>query len=177
MQPGPPYGNPPLQYQQPPAPPPAPRVDAAMSDALGMVDLLAGEQIYFTLQADGFFLGVNPIAKVIAAITAFFIAITGGHVRLFLVVTNQRLLLLASKAVWCGCGRAKVVKSFALASIKEVASVKETQLCCIHTRLVQLHTITERTNLVIKRLGDDDVRRFVTNMSGVLVANSARSGV
>jgi hypothetical protein len=186
MQPGHPqqqYGYQPLQPQHAP-PPQGPPMQAGgggpdprLHEALGTVDLLQGEQIYYTLQADGFFMGANPLAKMMAAITAFFVGITGGHVRIFLVVTNQRLLMLASRAVWCGCGRAKVVQSFALASIKEVASVKETQLCCIHTRLVQVHSMTERKNLVIKKLGDDEIRRFLTNLSGVIVANSSRAGI
>ncbi|HEY3801362.1 MAG TPA: hypothetical protein VGL61_02110 [Kofleriaceae bacterium] len=179
MQPGQPqqqYGHQPLQYQQPP-PPQQPPLNPRLQEALGGVDLLQGEQIFYTLQADGFFMGANPLAKLMAAVTAFLVAITGGHVRIFLIVTNQRLLMLGSRAVWCGCGRAKIVQSFALASIKEVASVKETQACCIHTRLVQVHSMTERKNLVIKQLGDDEIRRFLTNLSGVIVANSSRAGM
>jgi hypothetical protein len=171
------YGHQPLQYQQPPPVQQPPQVNPRMQEALASVDLLQGEQIFYTLQADGFFMGANPLAKLMAALTAFLVAVTGGHVRIFLVVTNQRLLMLGSRAVWCGCGRAKVVQSFALASIKEVASVKETQLCCLHTRLVQVHSMTERKNLVIKQLGDDEIRRFLTNLSGVIVANSARAGM
>jgi hypothetical protein len=184
MQPGYPqqqYGYQPGQPQQPPqqmmhapqGPPPNPR----LQEALASVDLLPGEQIYYTLQADGFFIGVNPIAKLMAAITAFFVTLTGGHIRIFLVVTNQRLLALQSRAVWCGCGRAKVVQTFALASVREVGSAKVTQLCCIHTRLVQVHSLTERAGYVIKKLGDDEIRKFVTNLSGVIVAHSARASV
>jgi hypothetical protein len=154
-----------------------PHADPRLVEALRTVDLLPGEQIFYTLQADGFFLGANPLAKLIAALTAFLVALTGGHIRIFLVVTNQRLIMLVSRAVWCGCGRAKAVQSFALASIKEVASVKETQLCCLHTRLIQVHSLSERKNLVIKKLGDDEIRRFITNLSGVIVANSSRAGV
>jgi hypothetical protein len=181
MQPGaPPYGyQQAQQYPQtpPPAGPAGPGPNPRLQEALTTVDLLPGEQIYFTLQADGFFLGANPLAKLMAAVTAFLVTVTGGHVRIFLVVTNQRLLMLASRAVWCGCGRAKVVQSFALASIKEVASVKETQMCCVHTRLVQVHSMTERKNLVIKKLGDEEIRRFVTNLSGVIVTHATRAGV
>jgi hypothetical protein len=37
--------------------------------------------------------------------------------------------------------------------------------------------MTERKNLVIKQLGDDEIRRFLTNLSGVIVANSSRAGI
>lgn len=183
MQPGYPqqqYGYQPLQPPQPPQatpPPGAPLPDPKLAEALATVDLLQGEQVYFTLQGDGYFMGANPAAKAMAALTAALVTATGGHIRIYLVITNQRLLVLVSRAAFCGWQRTKVVQSFAIASIKEVASVKETQACCIHTRLVQVHTITERKNIVIKRLGDDDVRRFLTNLSGVIVAHSTRAGV
>ena len=162
-----------MQQQQHQQPGPDPK----LAEALSTVDLLQGEQVYFTLQGDGYFMGASPLAKAMSALTAFLVTVTGGHIRIYLVITNQRLLVLMSRAAFCGWQRAKVVQSFAIASIKEVASVKETQACCIHTRLVQVHTITERKNLVIKRLGDDDIRRFLTNVSGVLVAHSSRAGI
>ncbi|MEO6771762.1 MAG: hypothetical protein ABI467_01915 [Kofleriaceae bacterium] len=156
---------------------PAPGGDAKLQDALGRVDLLAGEQIYFTLQADGLFLGVNPFAKLMSAINGMLMTLTGGHFRVFLVVTNQRLLVIRSSAVWCGCARTQLVRSMALASVKEVASEKATQICCVHTRLVQVHSITERWNLAIKKLGDAEIRQFLTNLSSVIVAHSTRAGV
>ncbi len=173
------YGHQPQmqQYQQPPQQQMQPPGDPRLHEALATVDLLPGEQVHTTLQADGFFIGANPIAKLMAAITAFFVTLTGGHIRIFLVVTNQRLLALQSRAVWCGWARAKVVQTFALASVREVGSRKETQMCCIHTRTVQVHSFTERASYVIKKLGDDEIRRFVTNLSGVLVAHSGRASM
>jgi len=112
-----------------------------------------------------------------AAISAFIIALTGGHVRIFLVVTNQRLLVIKSTAVWCGCGRSRAVSTIALAGIKEVGSSKETQLCCVNTRTVQVQSMTQVFNLVIKKLGDQEIRQFVTNLSAVIVAHSTRAGV
>jgi hypothetical protein len=166
------------QYQQQPppqaAPPPA---NPRLQEALALVDLLQGEQVYFSLQADGLFLGVSPLAKLMAAFNAFLLTVTGGHFRVFLIVTNQRLLVIRSSAVWCGCGRMKLVRAMALASVKEVASEKATQMCCIHSRIVQVHSMTERWNLAIKKLGDEDIRKFVTNLSGVIVAHSTRAGV
>ena len=173
-----PQYQPPPQQQLPPGPPPGPPgMNPRVQEALAQVDLLANEQIFYTLQADGFFLGAHPILKMMAAISAFIIALTGGHVRIFLVVTNQRLLVIKSTAVWCGCGRSRAVSTIALAGIKEVGSSKETQLCCISTRTVQVQSMTQVFNLVIKKLGDQEIRQFVTNLSAVIVAHSTRAGV
>jgi hypothetical protein len=177
------YQQPQGQYQQPPqqaahgTPAPGPAGNPRLQEALSQVDMLQGEQIYYTLQADGFFIGANPILKLMAAVTAFLVAITGGHIRIFLVVTNQRLLVLKSTQVWCGCGRAKAVHTIALAGVKEVGSAKETQLCFVHTRTVQVQSLTQRFNVVVKKLGDHEIRQFVTNLSAVLVAHTTRAGV
>jgi hypothetical protein len=170
------------QHQQPQqmpqsTPAPGPAGNQRLQEALSQVDMLQGEQIYYTLQADGFFIGANPLLKMMAAITAFLVAITGGHIRIFLVVTNQRLLVLKSTQVWCGCGRAKAVHTIALAGVKEVGSAKETQLCFVHTRTVQVQSLTQRFNVVVKKLGDQEIRQFVTNLSAVLVAHTTRAGV
>ena len=170
------------QYQQPQqqahgTPAPGPAGNPRLQEALSQVDMLQGEQIYYTLQADGFFIGANPLLKMMAAITAFLVAITGGHIRIFLVVTNQRLIVLKSTQVWCGCGRAKAVHTIALAGVKEVGSAKETQLCFVHTRTVQVQSLTQQFNVVVKKLGDNEIRQFVTNLSAVLVAHSSRASV
>jgi len=148
-----------------------------VQEALSQVDLLQGEQIYYTLQADGFFVGANPFAKLMAAIISFMVTVTGGHIRIFLVVTNQRLLVIKSTAMWCGWGRSKAVHTIALAGVKEVGSSKQTQACCIHTRTVEVRSLTEKMNVVVKKLGDAEIRQFVTNLSAVLVAHSQRAGI
>jgi hypothetical protein len=181
-----PYGQHPQHHQQPMAPPqqtpyatppPGPAGNPVLQDALAQIDLLQGEQVHYTLQADGFFIGANPLLKMMAAITAFFVAITGGHIRIFLVVTNQRLLVIKSTQIWCGCGRMRAVHTIALSGVKEVGSAKETQLCCIHTRTVQVQSLTQQFTVVVKKLGDKEIRQFVTNLSTVLVAHTNRAGV
>jgi hypothetical protein len=72
---------------------------------LGEFDLLPGEQIVYTIQGDGFFLGANPAAKAIAAIQATLVRLTGGHVRIFVVVTNHRIVLVESRQAFCGVRR------------------------------------------------------------------------
>jgi len=186
-----PYGQPQYQQQQPQQPhhgaygtppPGAPGSPATVGnpriqEALAQADMLAGEQVVYTLQADGFFIGANPLLKMIAAFQAFLVTLTGGHIRIFLVVTNQRLLVIKSTQVWCGCGRVRAVHAIALAGVKEVGSAKETQLCFVHTRTLQVQSMTQLFNLVIKKLGDAEIRQFVTNLSAVIVAHTNRASV
>jgi hypothetical protein len=141
----------------------------AMLDEL---DLLPGERIVYTIQGDGFFLGANPMAKAIAAVQAALLTITGGHVRIFVVVTSHRIVLVESRQAFCGFRRVKGVQAIALASLAECGWGRETQWCCIHSRAVHLESKTQRYTLVIKKLGDHALREFVANLSAVLVANS-----
>jgi hypothetical protein len=178
-----PQGYPPQQqmqqYQHAPqhTPPAGPRVDARMQDAISQIDLLAGEQIVYTLTADGFFIGVQPILKLMAAIASLVATLTGGHIRIYLLVTNQRVLVIKSVQVWCGFNRMKEISSVALAGIKEVGSAKDTQMCCIHTRRVRLQSMTETFNFVVKKLPDSEIRAFVTNLSAVVVAHTSRASI
>jgi hypothetical protein len=167
----------PMQQAPYATPAPGPAGNPRLQEALAQVDLLQGEQVHYTLQADGFFIGANPLLKMMAAFTAFLVALTGGHIRIFLVVTNQRLLVIKSTQIWCGCGRMRAVHTIALSGVKEVGSSKETQLCCIHTRTVQVQSLTQQFNVVVKKLGDNEIRQFVTNLSTVLVAHTNRASV
>jgi hypothetical protein len=175
------YQQPQQGYQQPQAPVPSPAGGGAMNaktqEALSQVDLLKEEKVVYTLQADGFFLGVHPIVKLIAAIQAFIVTLTGGYIRIFLVVTNQRILVIKATQVWCGFTRARAVSAIALAGVKEVGSSKDTQFCFVHTRTVQVQAMTQLYNLVVKKLSDQEIRDFVTNLSAVIVANTNRASV
>lgn len=176
---GQPGGYPPASAPQ--APPPQASGGGAMNarvqEALSMVDLLAQEQVVYAIQADGFFLGSAPIIKLIASIMALLVTLTGGYIRIFLVVTNQRLIMIKTTQMWCGCQRMRAVHTVALAGVKEVGSARETQFCCINTRTIQVQSMTQLFNLVIKKLGDSEIRQFVTNLSAVIVAHSSRSSV
>jgi hypothetical protein len=92
-------------------------------------------------------------------------------------VTNQRVLVVKATQVWCGFGRARAVNAIALAGIKEVGSAKETQFCFVHTRTVQVQSMTQLYNLVVKKLSDQEIRDFVTNLSAVIVAHTNRASV
>ncbi|MEX1367758.1 MAG: hypothetical protein AB1Z98_31810 [Nannocystaceae bacterium] len=139
---------------------------------LGELDLLPNEHIVYTIQGDGFFMGANPAAKAIAALQASLVALTGGHVRIFVVVTNVRIVLIESRQVFCGFRRIKGVQAISLASLAECGWGRETQWCCIHSRAVHLESKTQRYTLVIKKLGDAALREFVANLSAVLVTNA-----
>ena len=174
------YQQPQQAYQQPQQglqPAGGPAMNERTQEALAQIDLLRDEKIVYTLQADGFFLGVHPIAKAIAAFQAFVIALTGGYIRIFLVVTNQRVLVIKATQVWCGFGRSRAVSAIALAGIKEVGSSKDTTFCFVHTRTIQVQAMTQLYNLVVKKLSDQEIRDFVTNLSAVIVANTNRASV
>jgi hypothetical protein len=183
QQPGQPPQQPQQQYQQPGQPPGQPPQAMAPSgggaaglgpkgqELLSGITMLPGEQLAYSIQADGYFLGALPIQKMIASLMAFMTTITGGHIRIFLVVTNQRVLLLESRQMWCGVMRVRAYHAMALQSILEAGSSKETQACCIHTRTVYIESKTQKHQLVIKKLGDDGLRDFVANLSAVLVSN------
>jgi hypothetical protein len=172
------YGDPHAGYGQQPQMAPAPAAgNQRLNEALGLIDMLSGEEVVYAIQADGFFLGANPLLKLIGTLQAFMVTITGGHIRIFLVVTNQRLLVIKSTQIWCGINRAKVVNTIALAGVKEVGSSKETHLCCVHTRTIQVQSLTQLYNVVIKKMGDPEIRNFVTNLSAVIVAHTSRASI
>lgn len=135
------------------------------------VTLLPKEKIQYAIMGDGYFLGAHPIAKLFGVIQAMITTLTGGHIRIFLLVTNQRILMLQSTQVLCGWARSKKYNAIALGSLLECGSGKETQMCCINSRLVHIETKTQKHQLVIKKLGDAELKDFVANLSAVLVSN------
>lgn len=142
-------------------------------EALANVDLMQGEEVLYSLQADGYFLGSLPIQKLIATFQAFMAKLTGGHIRVFLVLTNMRVLLLESQAVWCGCTKVKGYHTISSKSIVEAGSGKETRMCFVHTRVCHIESHTQRYTLAIKKLNDDDLRAFLTHMSQLIIENGA----
>lgn len=160
------------QQQPPPAQQPS-GLSAAAQKMLADVDLLPGEVVHYSIQGDGFFLGANPLVKIAAALQSALITLTGGHIRVFVFVTNRRILMLQSQAAFFGFRRIRSVQTIALAALAEAGSARDTQWCCIHTRTVTLVSKTQRYTLVIKHLNDRALREFVWNLSAVLVANTA----
>lgn len=144
-------------------------------EALSEVVLMQGEEIQYCIQADGFYLGSLPIQKLIANFQAFIAKITGGHIRVFLVLTNMRVLLIQTRALWCGCTKVKGINTVASSAVIEAGSGKETHLCCVHTRGVHIETRSARYTLAIKKLKDADLQAFVTHMSQLIIANSQHS--
>lgn len=151
-----------------------PQLSPAAQQMLQEVDFLPGETLQYSIEADGLFLGNNPILRLQAILMSFLIKLTGGHIRVFLMVTNQRILMLRSIQAFCGFQRTRQVSAIALASLAEAGWAKDTTYCCIHARVVHIESKTERHTLVIKKLGDQALREFVQNLSGVMIANSQR---
>lgn len=143
----------------------------ALQTMMEDVDLLPGEALQYTIQGDGYFLGANPLLKLIAIFQAAIVKITGGHIRIFVIVTNQRIVLAQSISAMCGFNRTKAVNAIALASLAECGWMKMTQWCCVHSRLVHVETKTQKHTLVIKKLKDDALRAFVSNLSAVMISN------
>jgi hypothetical protein len=149
-----------------------PNLTPAAQAMLAEVDFLPGETLQYSIQGDGFFVGTSPLAKAIAALNGFIATITGGHVRVFVMITSQRILLLESTQVMCGLTRTRRVNAIALSSLAEAGWGKDTMYCCIHTRVVHMESKTQRHTLVIKNLGDPGLREFVARLSAVMIANS-----
>jgi hypothetical protein len=145
--------------------------------AIAQVEMLPGEEIHFGIKADGFFQGTNPLEKLMARFNAFITSLTGGHIRIFAVVTNKRVLLLQSMRAWCGCSKVESVNAIGLASVREVGMGKETRVCCVHTRTVHMESMTECYTFVVTKLGDNAMRDFVSNLSAVLVANAEKASM
>lgn len=145
-----------------------------MQEALCHVQMFPGEEIQYAVQADGFFLGTNPLAKVMANVQAFFTKITGGHIRIFLVLTNQRVLLIESTATCCGCTASRIIHTISTRSVVEAGTLRETTCCCIHTRMLMLESLTQKYILVAKSISDQELVEFITRMSVLIVQNVAR---
>jgi len=144
---------------------------AAMATFPVEPDLLPGEQALFSLEADGLYLGPTPAQKVMSAIISFFILVTGGHIRISLVATDRRVLMLQSVQAFCGWQRTKMVQSLALQNVSECGWSKVTAWCCVHSRSMALKTKTQTHALMVKKISDRQLRDFVSNLSSVVVAN------
>lgn len=143
-------------------------------EALSHVQLFPGEEIQYALEADGFFLGNNPAAKMMAKIQAFFTKLTGGHIRIFLILTNQRVLLIESTATCCGFTASRIVHTISTKSIVEAATIRETTWCCFHARMVALESLTQKYLLVAKKMSDQELMEFITRMSMLIIQNVPR---
>lgn len=148
-----------------------PGMDPKGQQLMAEIKMLPGEQAIYSIAADGYFISSHPIAKAFAKLQAFMVTITGGHIRIYLVVTNQRVLLVESRQMWCGATRVRAVNSIALASLAEAGSAKETMWCCIHTRLIHIESKTQRYNMIAKKIDDNALREFVANLSAVMISN------
>lgn len=145
-----------------------PKAQAAAAE----LQLLPGENILRVWEGDGFFLGSNPLAKAIAKIQQFMMFICCGHLRVFIIVTNMRIIIAYSNSIYCGTNATRSVKTVALASLQEAGIIRDTSCCCFHSRMIQLQTRTEVFSIVVKRFKDEDLKEFLEFLGRVLVNNS-----
>ena len=148
--------------------------DPKLTEALSNVQLMQGETVGKVWEADGFFVGTNPLAKMVAAFQSFMVKITGGHIRIHLVLTNMRVLLIESRKVWCGCQATKTTNTISSASIKEAGTGKESQWFCFHSREIHIQSMTQRHTMVAKKFTDEDLKDFLTHLS-LLIINNTRT--
>lgn len=159
------------QHQYAPQQTQAVAISPKQQKFLADIDLLPGEQMTYLLEGDGFFVGSNPIAKAVAAFQASMLKLTGGHSKVFIVLTNKRVMMIHSVAMWCGFMRSKTISAIALGSVAEAGWAKDTQWCCIHSRAVHMESKTQKYTVVVKKLSDHGLREFMANLSHVLVGN------
>nr|MDA3863133.1 hypothetical protein [Deltaproteobacteria bacterium] len=161
------------QAQQPPAPqqpgPPIgtqePPVSGNLQFYLDSIELLQGENIIASLEGDGFFLGTNPLLKLFAKFTSFMVTLTGGHIRIMLVLTNKRIFIVQKSQAWCGCTASKNIRLVALKALVEAGAAKDTQVCCFHSNLVTLETRTENFAMILKNNDDQLLKQFINQMA------------
>lgn len=136
------------------------------------VDLLPGENIKNVYEGYALPTGANPIAKMMGAIANFFIMITGGHNRMYLVLTNMRLLMVKSTQAWCGCRKARNFNTIASTSVLEAGTSKSTMYCCFHARNVHVQSKTELHSMQVKKFKDQDLRQFLSDFSQHIIHNT-----
>lgn len=142
-------------------------------EAVAEVELMQGEEIRYCLQADGLAFGARLWARLRSGAQTLLARVTGGHVRVFLVLTSMRLLIVETRAQWCRCSRVKAVHVVAHDAVVSAGSSKRSHLCFLHTRWVYVGTTAGEFGLPIKKLPDEHLRAFVTHL-GQLVAHRSR---
>lgn len=145
----------------------SPIVDAR--GAVAEVELMPGEEVVYCLQADGLAVGARFGARLRSGAQTLLARITGGHVRVFVVLTSMRLLVVETRAQWCRCSRVRGVHVVAHDAVVGAGSSKRTHLCFLHTRWVYISTTGGVFGLPIKKLPDEHLRVFVAHL-GRLVA-------
>ncbi|GEM_PF-3328177 len=140
--------------------------------AMAEVQLLPGETILRIWEGEGFFLGVSPMAKAISKLMRFMAFITCGHIRVYMLVTNMRIVIAESNYQNCGAVGYRAIKTVALGSLLEASIRRDTQCCCLHTRFLQFQTKTEDFTVVVKKLKDEDLKDYLDFLGRVMVNNA-----
>ena len=141
------------------------QLDKKQEQAMANVALLPGETITNIWEADGVILEAIPGAKLAAMIQRFILMITGGYIRVYLVLTNQRLIVVQATRDSCGLGSARVADTLAASAIHTVGIGKQSWLFCCHSRLVRLHSKKTPLTLIMRRFKDEDARSFMNQMA------------
>ena len=140
-------------------------------DTLAAVELLPGENLLHVWEGDGFYLGNNPIAMMLSFLIRVIWTLMGGHVRLYLVLTNQRMLFARSVKLWCGWTSFNVHHTFSANSIKNAGIRKDTAMCCLHSRVVEVSSHTATHGAVVRGMNDSEMKAFLNTMSEFIRTN------
>lgn len=136
------------------------------------LQLLPDEQILRVWEGDGFFLGTNPLAKLFGQIQKLVVFLSCGHVRVYVVFTNMRIIVATSTGVYCGANGLRTIKTLALGSLLEASVARSTACCCFHSRTIHFQTRTEDFAVAVKKFKDEDLRDFLDFLGRVMVNNS-----
>ncbi len=147
-------------------------LDVKAQKSMAELQLLPDEQILRIWEGDGFFLGSNPIAKLMAQLVRLGVFLTCGHLRVYVVFTNMRIIVASSTAAYCGAAGNRTIKTLALSSLLEATVARSTSCCCFHARTIHFQTRTEEFGVAVKKFKDEDLRDFLDFLGRVMVNNS-----
>ena len=133
-----------------------------MSNLKSGIQLLEGENLIVELEAELWATSSNPIARFFGGIKKFLAAITGNSRSGFIVVTDKRVVEVATvKRCFCfTVGRE--VKYVLPNSVKEVGYTRgATFLCCCPAYYFYYESFTQRTSILLKGTNEAEAQKIV----------------
>lgn len=156
---------------------------AAIQTAMTQFDLLPGENIVCQQEAVGLQWWIGPQAWFFAAIAppmfalrflvwwqALVATICAGHVKVSIIVTDQRLVLVSDKATLFGFVSNLQIRTIPFSSINTVQTMQQSLCWCCSGSGIQIES---RAGTVLAMISDEAaVRRTLAGVSQSLAANT-----
>ena len=136
------------------------------------IDLLPGEQLLHVYEGNPFPTGSNPLLKMIGAIQRMMTKLCCGHAKMFMVLTNMRVLFVESSSMMCGANAAKSFTTIAASGVLEAGVGKTTTSCCCHARTVFVQSKTELRAMEVRKFKDKDLADFMGTFSQHIIRNT-----